>query len=271
MMVSTAAKSGLPVRRSRSTEGRDGGSGRSARRWFLVVAPTLAGLLAVVGAMADPAPEATGRALYEAYADRPGSVQIKALAYHFAYALWGVAAILLAGLVRSRSIWMANVAGFLALLGVATLPGFILADFYDSAIGQVAGIEAALNVENAMGEMWALPVLGASGAIGFFLALPLAALAAWRAGLITWWAVLAVIGGIVAGFGALGPTISGAVVLTAGLAVSSVARSRESTTAVRTQPCSHKMRPANDEAARSTPFEVDEDRQDRSGPLRRGP
>ena len=211
---------------SRTATRLGGGSGRSARRWFLIVAPALAGLLAVVGAAADPAPEATGRALYVAYAADPDSVQIKSFAYHFAYALWGAAALLLAGLVRARGIWIANVAAFLALLGITTLPGFMAVDFYDSAIGQTAGVDAALEVERATEGMWALVVLGASGTIGLFLALPLAAVAAWRARFIAWWAAFAVLGGIVGGFGVLGATVAGAVVLTAGFTVFSFALAR---------------------------------------------
>jgi hypothetical protein len=93
--------------RARSDE-RAGSSARSARRWFLIVAPVLAGLLAIVGAAADPAPGEQWRQLYDAYAADPDAVQIKSFAYHFAYALWGAAALLLVGLVRRRGSWIAN-------------------------------------------------------------------------------------------------------------------------------------------------------------------
>ena len=208
------------------TDASAGSSARAARRWFLILAPTLAGLLAVVGAAADPAAGENGRALYAAYANDPDAVQIKAFAYHFAYALWLAAALILVGLVRARGSWIANVAGVLALLGITTMPGFIAVDFVDSAVGQLFGVEGAVQVNERVEGMWALVALASTGGIGFILALPLAAVAAWRGGLIRWWAPLAVVGGIVGGFGVLGATVPGTVVLTAGFAVFSFALAR---------------------------------------------
>lgn len=202
-----------------------GASALAARRWLLVVAPALTGVLAVLGAAADPY-TGNGAALYEAYADDPDSLQVKALAYHFAYLFWGLAALLLAGLVRRRGSWIANVAGVLALLGITTMPGFVLADFYDSSIGALFGVDGALQVEDRMEGMWALAVLASSGALGLVLALPVAAFAAWRAGLLAWWGAVAATAGIVVGFFVLGPTVVAGLVLTAGFVVLSVALAR---------------------------------------------
>ncbi len=49
-----------------------------------------------------------------------------------------------------------------------------------------------------MESMWGIPVFVVPGIVGFLLALPLAALAAWRAGLIHWWGPLAVVAGFAA-------------------------------------------------------------------------
>ena len=204
---------------------RAGGGAWSARRWFLVLAPVLAGLCAVAGAAADPY-TGDGAALYEAYADDPDGLQYKALAYHFACLFWGAAALLLACSVRGRGRWIADAAVVLSLLGISTMPGFILADFYDSSIGALFGVEGALEVEDRMGDMWALMVLASTGALGLVLALPVAALAAWRAGLLEWWAGLAATAGIVAGFFVLGPTVAAGLVLTAGFVVLSVGLAR---------------------------------------------
>ena len=225
-MVSNALRLRVGVGGGGSTNARAGWYARSARRWFLVLAPALAGVLAVVGAAADPAAGEDGRALYEAYANDPERVQIKAFAYHFSYALWLAAALLLAGLVRSRGSWLANLAGVLALLGITTMPGFIAVDFVDSAVGQLFGVEGAVQVNERVEGMWALVALASTGAIGFILALPFAALAAWRAGLVPWWALLAVVVGIVGGFGFLGATVPGTAVLTAAFVVFSLALAR---------------------------------------------
>jgi hypothetical protein len=53
-----------------------------------------------------------------------------------------------------------------------------------------------------------------------------ATLAAWRAGLLPWWASAAPTAGIVVGFFVLGPTVAAGVALTAGFLVLSVALAR---------------------------------------------
>jgi hypothetical protein len=203
-----------------------GRSARTARRWVLVVAPTLAGLLAIGGAVADPAVDLDGAGLYELYAANPGPLQWKSVLYHFSYAVWGLAALMLVAAVRRRGSWLANVGGLLAFLGISSLPGFLLADFYDSAIGQVHGVDGALAVEGAMEGMWGLSVLGLSGIAGFLLCLPVAALAAWRAGLLRWWGAVAPVAGIVGGMIVLGANVPGWTVTTAGFLVLSIGLAR---------------------------------------------
>lgn len=173
-------------------------SGRAARRWFLVAAPVLAGLFVTMGALGDPAVGQDGRVLFEAYAANPGPLQFKSVGFHFGYAFWIVPAILLAGYVRDRGIWIANVAAFLGWLGISTLPGLLMVDYYDSAIGQVAGVDTTLRVQEVMETMWGVPVIVVPGIVGFVFALPLAAVAAWRAGLVKWWAPLSVVCGFLA-------------------------------------------------------------------------
>ena len=223
MLDSNAATAA--TRTDHHEEDGPGRTARSARRWFLILAPTLAGLLAIAGAVADPH-TGDGAAMYGAYAADPDALQVKALAYHLSYVLWAAAALLLAGLVRRRGSWIANVAGVLALLGISTMPGFVLADFYDSSIGQAFGVDGALQVEDRMEGMWALTVMAASGALGLVLALPVAAAAAWRAGVLPWWAAVAATAGIVVGFFVLGPTVAAGGALTVGFAVLSVGLAR---------------------------------------------
>ncbi|RZU30492.1 hypothetical protein [Blastococcus saxobsidens] len=203
-----------------------GRAAHSARRWFLITAPVLAGLLAIVGAAADPAVDLDGPELYRLYAENPDPLQIKSLSYHFAYAFWGVAALLLAWSVRGRGAWLANAAVLLAFLGATSLPGFLLADFYDSGIGQAFGVEGNVAVEEAMSGMWALLAMQISGVAGFLLGLPVATLAAWRGGLLPWWAPVAVTVGIGGGFFVVGANVPGALIMTAGFTVLSVALAR---------------------------------------------
>ncbi len=223
-MIDSSATTAAPVRSSHDES--VGRSARATRHWVLVVAPTLAGLLAIGGAVADPAVDLEGAALYELYAANPGPLQWKSVLYHFSYAVWGLAALMLVAAVRRRGSWLANVAGLLAFLGISSLPGFLLADFYDSAIGQVHGVDGALAVEGSMEGMWGLGVLGLTGIAGFLLCLPVAVLAAWRAGLLRWWAAVAPIAGIAGGMMVLGANVPGWAVTTAGFLVLSLGLAR---------------------------------------------
>jgi hypothetical protein len=205
-------------------EGRSPGTALRVRRWFLVAAPVLAGLFAVLGAAADPAVGENGRPLYEKYAANPEPLQWKSFGFHYAYTLWLAAALLLALLIRRRGVWLANAAALAALLGISTIPGFLIVDFYDSAIGQVAGVDAAVRVEQTMEGMWGVTAIAAPGT-AFLLALPLAALAAWRAGLVRWWAPAAVVAGHLA-FMFSNVSVWGTALMTACFAVLSYALAR---------------------------------------------
>jgi hypothetical protein len=74
--------------------------------------------------------------------------------------------------------------------------------------------------------MWGLEVMALTGMAGFLLCLPVAALAAWRAGLLRWWGALAPIAGLAAGLFLIGANVSGWAVMTAGYAVLSVGLAR---------------------------------------------
>jgi hypothetical protein len=179
-----------PVRRSRAL---------AVRRGFLVAAPVLAGAFAVVGAAADPAAGISGREMYEIYTANPDPLQFKSLGFHWSYAFWIAPALLLAGYVRGRGVWLANVAALLGFVGMTTLPGLLFIDWYDSAIGQRYGVDGVEAVNDHMMEtMWGPQAFVLPGMLGFMLALPLAALAVWRAGLVRWWAPVAVVGGYAA-------------------------------------------------------------------------
>src|SRR5919106_444442 len=134
-------------------------SALAARRWALIVAPIVAGAFTIVGVIADPAPGAEGRELVEAYAADPDALNFKSLGYHFAYTIWLAAALGIVGLVRRRGSWLANVAGLLAILGISSIPGFLVSDFIDSAMGRLVGINEAVRVGDAVEEQWGLAVM----------------------------------------------------------------------------------------------------------------
>jgi hypothetical protein len=172
-------------------------SAAHVRRVALAAAPLLGGLACAVGAFADPDPSALGFELVEVYTANWDAVQLKSAAYHYGYMFIGATAIGLAALVRSgRGVALALVAGALAILGISTLPGMLIADFYASAGGQLVGPEQMREIEVESQGGWGAGAIVGPGMLGFALSLPLAALAAVRAGLLRWWAPLLVLAGI---------------------------------------------------------------------------
>jgi hypothetical protein len=179
------------------------------RRLAVVYAPLFAAVLIVAGFFLDPAIGDSGRELAREYAAAPGREQVSAVALHFAFAALALPAVALIVSVRGRGAWLANVAGLLAFLGLTTLPGFLLTDFYDIAIYGELGGNAWQAVNDRLEELPGAAVVFLTGFVGFIFALPAALLAAWRGGLLPWWPALAVLLGAISarilpgGFGLL--------------------------------------------------------------------
>jgi hypothetical protein len=173
----------------------------SARRAFLIASPVLAGALAVVGAYADPAAGLSGPEMQALYTANPGPLQFKSLGFHWSYAFWFVPAMLIAPYVRGRGAWLANLTAFLGFVGISTMPGLLMADWFDSAIGQAVGAEGHAAVVERLDAMWGVPVMILPGTTCLALALPLTAITLIRAGLARWWALAAVIAGFAAFMG----------------------------------------------------------------------
>ncbi|WP_084100244.1 hypothetical protein [Demequina sp. NBRC 110051] len=196
------------------------------RRWALIAMPVAAGVLCTIATLADPAPGVTGPELNEAYTDGMAALQIKSFAFHWGYALWVLPALLLARSVTGRGRAIANIAAVLGLFALATMPGMLMVDWIQSAIGQLYGPEAIDEVFTLVTEQaWAFPLLQIPAMLGLFLALPLAMVALWRAGRARWWAPTAALAAFLA-FMLSGATWPGTVAATAGLAIVGVALER---------------------------------------------
>ena len=230
--TATTPAAGEPADETRvdRTEGRPAAARPRARalalrRGFLVAAPVLAGVLATVGAVADPAAGISGDRMLEIYFDNPERLQVKSLAYHWSYAFWIVPAMLIVPLVRGRGAWLATTSGLLGFLGVATMPGLLLADWFDSAIGAAHGLEGHHAVSAAMEGMWGIPVFTTPGIVAFFAALPIAMLTLWRARLAHWWGLAAAVAAMAA-FLLSNATWPGAAIATVFLGVVALAFAR---------------------------------------------
>jgi hypothetical protein len=100
-----------------------------------------------------------------------------------------------------------------------------VSDFIDSAMGRLVGINETVRVGEAVEEQWGLAVMAVPGFAGLLLALPLAAIAAWRAAQLPWWGPVSVIAGMAAFIG-FDATLPGNVLLTVAFAVLAAALTR---------------------------------------------
>jgi hypothetical protein len=163
------------------------------RRWSIILAAGLSGLLVFISMFVDPGPDAGGKELIQVYADHPLRQGVHTNLIHYGFALFAPVAFALVGLVRGRGAWLANVAGLLAAIGLSTLPGLVLSDFHDVGTAHVAGVDVAAVAAEATGNLPGfLPIL-IPALVCALLALPLAATAAWRARLLPWWMPLALL------------------------------------------------------------------------------
>jgi hypothetical protein len=173
-------------------------SALSFRRLAAVWALVLSGVLIIVGVFVDPDIGAEGRELARKYAENPERIQISAHSFRLAFALLIVPTFVLISMVRARGAWLANTAGILAVLGMTTLPGLLIVDFYDVAIYGELGGDAWQAVSDRLEELPGTIIMFLSAFLAFVLALPVSLAAAWRAGLLSWWPTLLALAGTVA-------------------------------------------------------------------------
>jgi hypothetical protein len=150
----------------------------------------------VAGVFLDPDIDESGAELAQAYANDPGRTQLSALSFHFAFIMWAPVVFILAGMVRDRGAWLANIGAILATLGATTLPGFLLIDFYDIAIIDAVGPEGYERIDDELNDLPGAGVMFITGFLGHFLCLPFALFGAWRARLLPLWTPIVVTAGL---------------------------------------------------------------------------
>ncbi len=140
----------------------------------------------------DPAPDAEGKELIQAYAANDGAQGLHTNLIHYGFALFVPVAYAMVGLVRGRGAWIANIAGILAVIGLSTLPGLVLLDYFSVGVEHVAGLETAFASQNEVEKLPGFTALLVPAFLSSMLAVPLAAVAMWHAGLMAWWLPLVV-------------------------------------------------------------------------------
>ena len=164
------------------------------RRGAVIGAAGLSGLLVLASMFVDPVPEADGRELIVGYAGDLTRSGLHTNLIHYGFALIAPVVYALVALVKGRGAWLANVAGVLAVVGLSTLPGLVLLDFTAVATALSIDVDAAVAVEDQMGQLgWFLAIV-IPAFLSAMIALPLALAAAWRAALVPGWlSLLAVV------------------------------------------------------------------------------
>jgi hypothetical protein len=163
-------------------------SALSFRRWAVILAAGLSGVIVLTSIIVEPVHDAAGaRESLQAYAANSRAQGLHSNLIHYGFALSAPVAYAMVGLVRRRGAWIANLAGLLAVLGLSTLPGLAFLDYYDVAVVQTAGLEAAVNAGDAVEKLPGFAALSAPVFISAILAVPVATLALWRARLVAWW------------------------------------------------------------------------------------
>jgi hypothetical protein len=153
----------------------------------VILAAGLSGVIVLISIVVEPGRDAEGREMIQAYAANPRAQGLHTNLIHYGFALFAPVAYAMVGLVRRRGAWIANLAGLLAVLGLSTLPGLVLLDYFSVAVAHVAGLEAAVNLEDAIEKLPGFAAVTIPAVISSILAVPVATLALWRARLVAWW------------------------------------------------------------------------------------
>lgn len=154
------------------------------RRSAVIAAAGLSGLLVFVSMIVDPVPDADGSELIAGYAGDLTRSGLHTNLIHYGFALIAPVVYAMVALVRGRGAWLANVAGFLAVIGLSTLPGLVLLDFTAVAAAVGADLDTAAAIEDQLGQMgWFLAIV-IPAFLSAMVALPLGLAALWRGGLV---------------------------------------------------------------------------------------
>jgi len=152
-----------------------------------------AGLLTLVGMALTPWEGSDdARAYVQALADHPTRAQVAPLFLHYGFALFAPALFGALALLRGRGATLGHIAAIAAVLGLTSIPGILIIDWYDLALAQRYGVEEAAAFRQTMEESYPLLLLLVVPAgLGFLAALIVLPFALWRAGHAPLWLAIA--------------------------------------------------------------------------------
>ena len=154
------------------------------------VAVIAAAVLLVCGFAATPASigEGTAGALRGELA-APERTQASSVLLHYGYLLLIPTALVLAHLARRRPA-LSAVGAALAVLGAATLAGFVTLDLFELTLAREVGPGRGAAISEDAFSVWGGAVMAIPGPLGTLAGFALLALAAWRSrALPAWWSI----------------------------------------------------------------------------------
>ena len=165
---------------------------RRFSRTIAALALILGPILTIAGMLATPwEDEATTASYHDALAAHAGQAELAATLLHFGYLLLLPAALGIMHLARRSTPKLAHIGGLLAALGLATLPGLLVTDFYDLALAQALPRSQSVAIADDAASSWAAIVIVATAIAPMFFGLVTLIVAAFRAGVARWWAPIA--------------------------------------------------------------------------------
>jgi len=159
------------------------------RRVTAVVLPAATAALLVAATVTDPGAGSEGSEMIRIYADQVDQLQWHAALLHWAYGLWGLIPIALAGLARGRGRQWLNVAAVLGALVALSMPALMMSDLFFAGIANHLDVATADRIGNEMiAGQWAVKSYLLPGLPSLALCLPIAFVGLARAGRVPRWA-----------------------------------------------------------------------------------
>ena len=161
---------------------------RRFSRLVAAVALILGPIVVLAGMIATPwEDEATTASYHDALAANASQAELSATLLHFGFVLLLPAALGLMHLARRATPKLAHIGGLLAVLGLTTLPGLLVTDFYDLALAQALPRAESVEIADAAQGGWAAALMGISGFMPTFFGMVVLSIAAVRAGVAKAW------------------------------------------------------------------------------------
>jgi hypothetical protein len=128
-----------------------------------------------------------------------GQAELAPVFLHFAFMLTVPACLGLAWLSAGRAPILAAATVVLTVLG-SSMSGFLALDFYDLAVGQSLPLAQAMAISDKVGSYPSALIILLPSNFGMLLAMILAAVTAWRAGMVRPWVVVIMAGSVIYGW-----------------------------------------------------------------------